>query len=418
MQENCRSKKLNYKVKNPMEYDTKIMNKFIQKYPEAKLAIEQNSINNKFIIHTNYRSIYGVTIVQEEVTALHIAVRDANIEIVELLLAKGADISIQDNLTKSPLYYAAKANLVNIMRILSDPAKNNGQKIICPKRLYDKHENFLDIAVEQNNLENVKILLEAIEDLKPFKSLMYAKNSIMAKMILDKLESQKCQENIQENGTQLLHLALIYEYMDIVKLLIDKIDLNQPYAGIGSLDHTNYQHLLHMAIRKIEFIKLLLEKGAEPSLNAQDNENATPLYIAVDNKSYEVVSFLVNYPGINVNTCPNPLKIAVQNKDARMTCILLQNKPKTRQDLNDNKYFSLAHSNDAKELATKLLTTTTPDHDDQNTFSYSLITYLKTLLYGKKQSDCESLKAIENDIVEYIAACKLAGDGDNYSQSV
>ena len=75
--------------------------------------------------------------------------------------------------------------------------------------------------------------------------------------------------------------------------------------------------------------QLLINRGAE--INSQDNRGATPLIIAAQNNSKDVVEFLLDQPRIDVNCafCGNTaLMFAANNCNAHVVKQLLRKKAK------------------------------------------------------------------------------------------
>lgn len=122
-------------------------------------------------------------------------------------------------------------------------------------------------AVERNNLEIIKLLLENPNIDVNRKSHTYKKAWYQYEK----------DENIVEFAEMApLHSAVIYDNLEIVKLLLD-----YPYTDINS---------------KIYY---MCHKGS--SFSEGKTELKTALHIAVENSNYEMVKILINHPSIDAN---------------------------------------------------------------------------------------------------------------------
>ena len=165
-------------------------------------------------------------------TALHYAASGGHEEIVELLLAKGADVDAKDNNGKTPLDMAngATADLL---------------------RTHGGHRGLIHVAVRDGDLAGVQALLDASADAS---SKLFIANSGLGK-------------------DTLLHIAARYGYKEIVELLISE------GADVNAKDENSWTPL-HFAARHghKEVVELLIAKGAD--VNAKNNFEDTPLDVA------------------------------------------------------------------------------------------------------------------------------------------
>jgi len=148
--------------------------------------------------------------------------RRIKIEIVQILLDKGADPNLQDTRGDTALYLATEQNSLEVVQLLLDKRAN--------PNLQNKYgETALHIAVEEENAEIVKLLLEkgANVDLQ------------------------------DRDGHTALSLATIRDDSEMVQILL-KAYVNAP----------GYTPLM-MAIQNMspeEMIRMLLHKGDNPNL--------------------------------------------------------------------------------------------------------------------------------------------------------
>ncbi len=121
------------------------------------------------------------------VTPLHLASSIGYIDIIRMLLEKGADINAQDNYGQTPLYYASGQNNVEIVRMLL--------------------EGGADIEAKDKSGETV--LYQAVR----------SKNAEMIELLLNRGADIEAKDN---SGETALDLAARYEYHDIAVMLKQK----------------------------------------------------------------------------------------------------------------------------------------------------------------------------------------------------
>ncbi|AGJ98552.1 Ankyrin repeat domain protein [Wolbachia endosymbiont of Drosophila simulans wNo] len=120
----------------------------------------------------------------------------------------------------------------------------------------------------------------------------------------------------------LLHVAIIYSNLKIVRALLEKgIDVN--------IEGTFNETPLHGAARvdNFEIVKALLENGA--NVNAKGDFGYTPLHLAVEHDHLEIVKYLIeNKADINAksNFSYTPLHLAVKHGHLEIVKYLVENK--------------------------------------------------------------------------------------------
>ncbi len=223
----------------------------------------------------NLKDINGCTPLQ-----IAVANSDNDIEIVKLLIENGADINAQDENNCTILDYAFNNNRIEIIKeILKYDNINdiNKKKYIDILLIYFSKYN--DILSFRWLNENFKINAN-IEDKKsrytPLQIAVKNNNIEMVKLLLE----NHADVNLKDiNGCTPLHWAVECNNIEIVKLFIEN------GAGINAQDETLATTLyLSIYTKNIEMVKLLLENGADP--NIKDVGGFIPLDVVL--KKYDI----------------------------------------------------------------------------------------------------------------------------------
>lgn len=231
-------------------------------------------------------------------TPLNCAIKNNNIEIVVLLLSKST-INVNLNLN---IEYANSKNIFN--NNISPSLKEKIKKINVHELFYcfmfHKHDNYgqnetaLNIAVKNNNIEIIKILLD-----NPNIDIN-SQSIIINKYGKEELETP-------------LNNAIKNENIEIIELLVSKENLD---INLGPSKEYDGDTALNIAMRNgnKEIIDILL---SNPKINvnlkskySKLNEEA-PLHIATETGNYEIVKRLLSFPDIDVNA----YKISYDNSD-------------------------------------------------------------------------------------------------------
>jgi ankyrin repeat protein len=132
-------------------------------------------------------------------------------------------------------------------------------------------------------------------------------------------------------GLSLLEIAVLKEKIEIVKYLLEKgADPNKKLSTTGN---TLLYH--SMVTNDIELVKILLDGGANPNIKNKDGKYA-PLHEAVVYNKIELVKTLLSSPLIDVNikitgTNDTPLSVVLPTQNIKMIDLLLSagaNEPK------------------------------------------------------------------------------------------
>lgn len=198
-----------------------------------------------FVIHKGYKNIAKLLIKGEACinaqdedgkTPLHYAAQNGRLEIVKLLLENGADVNAKNKYGEAILHFVIVEGNLEIAKLLLEHGANiNYQGSYNDTALHEAIKNrHRDITEYLINIEDINLNLQNKEGKTP------------------------------------LHLAVLYGYSEIVRLLVEKkssLDIQDKFG----------QTALHIAIQKnhLKSVKLLLENGA--NVNAKDDSCRPPL---------------------------------------------------------------------------------------------------------------------------------------------
>jgi ankyrin repeat protein len=184
-------------------------------------------------------------------TPLHVAAeKNGNLEVIKLLLARGANTNQVDRARNTPLYIAAKYGHLKVVELLLD---NGAKPNIANKNGYTP----LHIAAEHGHLKVVQWLLD--RGAKP--------------------------NTAKRDGTTPLYIAAKYGHLKVVQWLLDR----GAKPNAAKRDGTTP---LYIAAKHghLEVVQLLLAMGANP--NKANNQGYTPLHIVAEASIYpEITAF-------------------------------------------------------------------------------------------------------------------------------
>lgn len=286
-------------------------------------------VENDFV---NVNMVFNFPFVTPEFTswtALHVACKRGQLDLVRKLLVLGADPKLSDKKGETPLHIVCKHGnsrcveiLLQVDSSLKDIRNKQGLTPLC-KTLYRLETPFK----EKQYYKTVDLLIEAGCDvnLSPITNMtplhLVAQKWCNSKVI-KKLIDAGADVNVTTTDSSPLMSALCRQRVDktTVSHLID--------AGAN----VNYRNpsgksVLHVAVAKSEDIcvKHLLNAGADP--NALDGDGNSPLWIAVSENNITITPLLLEYGGhvnfVSRNRHMSLLCLAAGNGNKRIGQLLL-----------------------------------------------------------------------------------------------
>ena len=234
-----------------------------------------------FLASVSWQDINAVGNPHKE-TSLMVASEMGHVEIVRVLLARGANANTRDHNWWTPLHWASQGGRLEVARLLLDRGADGNTM--------DKSGRTpLHIASREGRLQNAQLLLEHGASVNA-----PDKNKRTPLYIALKQEcvevAQLCLEPGADGNTDinqtLVHTASREGRLEVAQLLLEC------GADADARDDSG-QTILHMTSRdgRSEVVQLLLEKRANP--NVRDRTKQTPLHVASQEGRLEVAQLLL-----------------------------------------------------------------------------------------------------------------------------
>lgn len=361
-----------------------------------------------------------------QTTALHVATKEGHKDLVEELLALGANITLKDQEDRNALHYAVKYSRAEIANsLIKWSIKNNikgyvdgeGSDSITPLLLVDDNIDVARVLLQHNANINLNCgdcgtalhMAAAFNNNRMIKFLLESKADIEALSTDEQTPLQVAAESGSNDG-----LILLLKYG----------------ANVHTKDNCGKTPLHNAAQHdKARALKILLEYGAD--IEAKDEENQTPSHYAA-NHSLESMKALFEM-GANFGAIDNegitPLQDCLKNYDATtiantMIQLIVEAHTRTSIELSMNQIFELSILG-----LTSLLKSGLPDHLKSSALE-TLVTKLhdfyvndatkKTMpeLWGELGTSVIShyindlIEAAKKD-VEYDRLSKLSAENEN-----
>ncbi|KAL6697324.1 hypothetical protein J3F84DRAFT_394022 [Trichoderma pleuroticola] len=239
------------------------------------------------------------------VSGLHLAVHFELYEAINMLLKR-----------VTPLLMAIDNGQTGIAEMLLDNGARMGtvpgQSIL-----------YLTVAMEPKKYSErlvQRLIAKGIDDGENF-SLYLSPAAEFGHEAFVKLLLARCADINAKDGRGFtpLHLAVVHGQEEVVKLLLDEVDVN------NKTNKQTSRTLLHLAAEKDHeaITKLLLDKGAD--IEATDIADQTPLHYAVQYSSVAAVKFLLD-EGANIEAADRlgqrPLHMAANGKETIVELLL------------------------------------------------------------------------------------------------
>ncbi|THV43885.1 hypothetical protein BGAL_0834g00010 [Botrytis galanthina] len=267
---------------------------------------------DKFIDANCMKEIDTASLLQKAVVGGHV-------NIIKLLLEKGAEIDCRNSSNETPLMVAIHKGYLDIVKLLlekgarTDYGENDGATPLTMAIRY-RHEDIAKLLLEHG----AKIHYRNSSNETPLMIAIHKGHLDMVKLLLEKGARIDYGEN---NGATPLIFAIHCRNKNITQLLLEK------GAEIDYQDSRNRTPLMMATFHgNLEIVKLLLEKGAE--IDYGGIENNTPLMLAVECKHVKIAKLLLEEGAeVNIKTGSDntPLLQASWAGSLDMVKLLLEN---------------------------------------------------------------------------------------------
>jgi ankyrin repeat protein len=211
-------------------------------------------------------------------TPLHLALKNNKQEVAQLLIAKGAVVNAKDNNGSTPLYWALYNNQPELVQLLIAKGAD-----VNAKDQYGRTP--LHLTLQNNQQEVAQLLIANGADVNAHdndgKTPLHL---VTSQKVAQQLIAKGADVNAKnKNGETPLHLALRKNQQEMAQLLIAN------GADVNAKDQYG-RTPLHL-VKSQELAQLLIAKGAD--VNAKDKYDSTPLHWALESARQEVAQLLI-----------------------------------------------------------------------------------------------------------------------------
>lgn len=210
-----------------------------------------------------------------------------NLEKVQELIERGANINHLDNAGWSPIHEAALKGQFKVLQYLIEKGG------MINVRGYENNDTPLHDACSFGYFDCVKLLIENGADvyalnLDKKRPIDLCEDKQCIKLLKSKMKEIDKLSHVDNTGKTALHRSCINGSLEQVEQLLNGIG-----ANINSIENIQYYTPLHYSIENgfLEITKLLIEKGAD--LYFTTKNGSTILHLACKNNHEHIVKYLL-----------------------------------------------------------------------------------------------------------------------------
>lgn len=228
-------------------------------------------------------------------TAMHLAVENNDLDIVEILLAYNASITVKDYMNTTVFVKAIRMKNIPIISSIIDhygtdcvdyQTQNNQLFFTALQTNYPEIVNLIiNVKLFEDDYYEECVYLSGIKDL-----LDSSKNLDIIRLLLEKKPNIFVNNSLDDDVHSLLHESIKRDFVDLTELLI-QYNINVNYKD-------EYGHTaIHLSImkNKPDCFKILMKSAAAKDLdiNAQARNGLTPLQLAIVEQMPDFVKILL-----------------------------------------------------------------------------------------------------------------------------
>ena len=250
---------------------------------------------------------------------IHTATEYNDVEFLRFLISNGADANLYDNKQQTPLFYAKSEEIIKtLVKNGADPnLSNNTQRTPL---FYAKSENIIKALIDHR--ANIHHKDEEGYSLITLAILFYKPQDAKTIENVKTLIRNGADVNTQPTFTflkPLIHTATEYNDIELLQFLISN-------GADTNLVDNNQKTPLFLAIRNKfeEGIKILIDNGS--NVNLKDANGDTPLIVAIDTDSRFIRILISSGADVNLrnNSLETPLHLAALRGNIEVVKLLIE----------------------------------------------------------------------------------------------
>ncbi|KAK3088028.1 hypothetical protein FSP39_013681 [Pinctada imbricata] len=269
---------------------------------------------------------------KQGMTALHMAATHNHTEEAGYLIQAKAMLRVKDNEDLTPLHCACYEGNIEVVKLLFKEAAQRDGWVTIQNMVADRdidQNTCLHLAVLNGHYDVMKLCVEkkadvntpAIKYMHPLHLAAKAGDLNCVRLLV---KHKARIDSLNEDMATPLHIAAANDHLDVVEYLVKK------KAPLDKKDKDNYTPLLMAAYTgRAEIVNLLLKKGADRS--ALDKNDKSALYLAAEEDQTEALKVMLSYNEmkkmleVGDRYDNHPLHIAAQEGYLGCVKILLEN---------------------------------------------------------------------------------------------